>query len=382
MMEIINLHCPATIYLSKINKSPSYPPPPPSIEAGLFKLYQPPLPLPLHRSLHGEHELTWQNSHLVVSKHSHIQRILKFDTDHLNISYASFGHLHLNSSDDQPKECLIAFLHSTLTSNTNENDLDLAISSTANLARLFFVDPGLDYSLPLPFNVQRSWDLGVGWLVERSDARRAGEKVSSWAILSGIWHPWRPIGGCKGYDAYRNPIRPFDFTPRPKSRVVLITPSQTHNRSTKDNWPFLISFDSQTKTLSIHRYTRLKHPIKTSPPSPDYAAPSSLPNAPIVSSNLKRVSTPRPQVSRRRSSLKSKVNTTLENTFDNSDISLTMDRMILAGESASNRTAPGSKPDETQTLSNESDVFIDLLWECKAANIDSRCVLDHHMQFS
>ncbi|TIB13013.1 hypothetical protein E3P89_01390 [Wallemia ichthyophaga] len=370
-MEIINLNSPATIYLNKINKSPSYPPPPPSIEPGLFKLYQPPLPLPLHRSLHGQRELTWQNSHLVVSSHSHIQRILKFDSDHLNISHASFGQLHLNSADDKPRECLIVFLHSTLTSNTNENDLDLAISSTANLARLFFLDPGLDYSLPLPFNLYRSWDLGLGWLVERSDARRAGEKVSSWAVLSGIWHPWRPIGGCKGYDAYRNPIRPFDFTPRPKSRIVLITPMQPHNQSTKHNWPFLISFDSQSKTLSVFRYTRLKHPIKTNPPSPDYAAPSSLPNAPIVSSNLKRSSTPRPQPNRRRSSIKSKVNTTLENTFDNSDISLTMDRMILAGESASNRAPPGSKPDETQTLSSESDVFIDLLWECKAADIDS-----------
>lgn len=373
MIEIENLSSPATNYLTKVNKSPNYPPPPPSIEPGLFKLYQPPLPLPLHRVLNKDYELAWQNSHLIISKNSQIQRILNFDDDHLNISYASFGHLHISDDTDKPRECLIVFLLSSLNSSSNEYDLDLAISSTANLARLFFMDPGLDYSLPLPFNVAKAWDLGLGWLVERSDARRAGEKVSSWAVLSGIWHPWRPIGGCKGYDAYRNPIRPFDFTPRPKSKIILITPTQATNQSTKDNWPFLISFDSQTKTLSLYRYTRLKKPIKTSPPSPDYGAPSALPNAPIVSSNLRKISTPRPQSSRRRSSLKSKTNAnTLENTFDNSDISLTMDRMILAGESASNRTAPGSKPDENQTLSNESDVFIDLLWECKAADIDSR----------
>ncbi|TIC58872.1 hypothetical protein E3Q05_00553 [Wallemia mellicola] len=372
MIEIENLSSPATNYLNKVNSSPNYPPPPPSIEPGLFKLYQPPLPLPLHRVLNKDYELAWQNSRLIISKNSQIQRILNFDDDHLNISYASFGNLHLSDDTDKPRECLIVFLHSSLNSNSNEYDLDLAISSTANLARLFFMNPGLDYSLPLPFNVSKAWDLGLGWLVERSDARRAGEKVSSWAVLSGIWHPWRPIGGCKGYDAYRSPIRPFDFTPRPKSKIILITPTQANNQSTKDNWPFLISFDSQTKTLSLYRYTRLKKPIKTSPPSPDYGAPSALPNAPIVSSNLRKISTPRPQSSRRRSSLKSKANVnTLENTFDNSDISLTMDRMILAGESASNRTAPGSKPDENQTLSNESDVFIDLLWECKAADIDS-----------
>ena len=375
MMEISNLHSPATVYLNKINKAPSYPPPPPSIHPGLFKLYRPPLPLPLHRALHGEHELAWQNSHLVVSKHSLIHRILNFDKEQLNISYASFGNLRLNSTDEQPKPCLIVFLHSDNEANT-ETDIDLAITSTSNLARLFFNDPGLDFSLPLPFNVQKSWDLGVGWLVERSDASRAGEKVSSWAILSGIWHPWRAVGGCKGYDAYRNPIRPFDFTPRPKSRIILITPVQTHNSSTKDNWPLLVSFDTQSKTTSIYRYIRLKNPIKTTPPSPDYAAPSSLPNAPVVSSNLKRVSTPRPTVTRRRSSYRTRMSSNFENALDNSssDISLTMDRMMLAGESASHRTAPGSKPDENQTLSTESDVFIDLLWECKAADIDSRWV--------
>ena len=377
MISIPVLSSPATNYLSNINKINNYPPPPPSLPPYLFKLYKPPLPSPLQRILdnNSNQEICWQNSTLVLSENCQIYRILTFNSDNLTVAHASFGKTFIKSNDDHPTKCLMVFLHSNSSSNNTGNDIDLAISSTANLARLFFPDPGLDYSLPLPFNISKAWNLDIGWLIERSDARRAGERVSSWAILSGIWEPWRPLGGCKGYDVYTNPIRPFDFTPRPKSKIVLVTQSECTNKCTINNWPLLLTFDTQTKTLSLYRYIRLKNPIKTSPPSPEYNNITSLPHPPFVSSNLRRVSTPRPTTSRRRSSIKSK---NIDNTFDNSDISLTMDRMILAGESASNRIPPGSKPDDSETLSNESDVLIDLLWELKAPDNDHRLVTPYH----